>query len=142
MQVFIPYSEFPKIFDSLDYRRLGKQRVETLQLLNAINSRKNNDYGKGWVNHPATKMWANHAHFLAFYGVSCCLAWRKRGYADSLLPHFLNTLEQCPMIIPPEWWGRPDIHNSHRSMLLQKDPEHYANYKAHTTMVDNYVWCL
>lgn len=36
MQTFLPFSDFKKSAESLDYRRLGKQRVECLQILAAL----------------------------------------------------------------------------------------------------------
>ena len=36
MQTFLPYDDFVLSLDCLDYRRLGKQRVESMQLLNAM----------------------------------------------------------------------------------------------------------
>ena len=33
MQVFLPYPDFKKSLESLDDKRLGKQRVETYQLI-------------------------------------------------------------------------------------------------------------
>lgn len=51
----IGYDPTPKFIDTakiLDYRRLGKQRVETWQVLLALGGKS-----KGWVNHPAVRMW-------------------------------------------------------------------------------------
>ena len=57
MQTFLPYPDFKKTAKCLDYRRLGKQRVECKQILNALQKRKGGITKGGWVNHPATKMW-------------------------------------------------------------------------------------
>jgi len=35
MQTFLPYPDFLQSLQSLDNKRLGKQRVETFQILNA-----------------------------------------------------------------------------------------------------------
>ena len=59
MQTFLPYQSFKESAKSLDYRRLGKQRVEVLQLLNSIKKLKNKEPVKGWKNHPARKIWYN-----------------------------------------------------------------------------------
>ena len=40
MQTFLPYSNFYKSAKVLDQKRLGKQRVEVLQLLNSIKASK------------------------------------------------------------------------------------------------------
>ncbi len=53
MQTFLPYSSFEKTAKVLDWRRLGKQRVEGMQIINAIG----NPDAKGWRNHPISIMW-------------------------------------------------------------------------------------
>ena len=54
MQTFLPYKSFRNSFESLDYKRLGKQRVEARQVLNILRDKTQT---KGWRNHPITKMW-------------------------------------------------------------------------------------
>lgn len=48
MQTFLPYPSFAESARVLDRQRLGKQRVEVLQLLRALTGQT-----KGWANHPA-----------------------------------------------------------------------------------------
>ena len=53
MQTFLPYKDFSRSAKVLDRQRLGKQRVEGLQILQCL-------LGIGslrWKNHPAVKMW-------------------------------------------------------------------------------------
>jgi hypothetical protein len=45
MQTFLPYPDFRKSAEVLDRQRLGKQRVEGLQLINSLAGITN---GKGW----------------------------------------------------------------------------------------------
>lgn len=52
VQTFLPYPDFERSAAVLDPARLGKQRVETLQVLRALELP---DYG--WRNHPAVGMW-------------------------------------------------------------------------------------
>lgn len=85
----MPYPDFSKSASVLDYRRLGKQRVECKQILNALLG--NSD---GWVNHPATKMWQGHEISLCRYAIKICEEWRNRGYNDSLLPFFTELLSK------------------------------------------------
>ena len=54
MQTFLPYRDFKQSFRVLDYRRLGKQRVEAHQVLNVLLGRTTTG---GWRNHPITRMW-------------------------------------------------------------------------------------
>ena len=59
MQTFLPYESFEKSAQTLDWRRLGKQRVEGMQIINAITGKKRKDGKpyKGWINHPCSVMW-------------------------------------------------------------------------------------
>ena len=63
MQTFLPYPDFARSARVLDRKRLGKQRVETLQVLRAATVP-----GYGWYRHPATAMWAGHVPALVAYG--------------------------------------------------------------------------
>lgn len=53
MQTFLTSRNPSKTATELDYRRLGKQRVETIQIALILLGLQE---GKGWVNHPAIKM--------------------------------------------------------------------------------------
>ena len=57
MQTFLPYKDFRKSLQCLDYRRLGKQRVEAMQIHNILTGKNESS---AWVNHPAVKMWKGH----------------------------------------------------------------------------------
>src|SRR5687768_5243480 len=52
VQTFLPYPDFERSARALDPRRLGKQRVEVLQICNALHRETG-----GWINHPVTRMW-------------------------------------------------------------------------------------
>tara|TARA_R100000995_G_C3391837_1_gene80859 strand:+ start:150 stop:560 length:411 start_codon:yes stop_codon:yes gene_type:complete len=117
MQTFLPYRSMSKSIRCLDYRRLGKQRVEALQILNALGGKS-----KGWVNHPATKMWRGYESALKFYKDLCIEEWVRRGYK--------NTMERNTThgpVLMPHWLGDEKLHASHRSNLLRKDPVFYGN---------------
>lgn len=120
MQTFLPYADFSLSAKVLDYRRLGKQRVECKQILLALNKTSG-----GWVNHPAVKMWRGHENALAWYGAAMCMEWIDRGYKDSLLPFFH---ERWAVAGPayPDWLGDEDFHLSHQSNLIRKDAAFYA----------------
>lgn len=120
MQTFLPYPSFSQSAASLDRARLGKQRVECKQILNALDGRS-----KGWVNHPAVKMWRSYEQELALYGKIVCITWINRGYNDSLLDFFEERFRAAPDVMPPKWLGNPDFHRSHMSNLIRKLPEHY-----------------
>jgi hypothetical protein len=137
MQTFLPYSDFYKSGSILDQKRLGKQRVEVLQMLNKI---RGITQGKGWSNHPCTKMWSKTPNALVEYGVQICHAWRDRGYKDTCLDkikaHFVPT-ETKEM---PSWLGDVHFHLSHKSMLIQKKPEFYSNLWPNVPNNLEYIW--
>lgn len=123
MQTFLPYPSFADSAHVLDYRRLGKQRVETLQILHAL---VNPAYG--WQNHPAVKMWRGSERVLALYGLAMCREWLRRGYEDTCfqkIEQFLPTLNGGAS---PAWLGDIAFHRSHQSNLLRKDPAHYSTF--------------
>ena len=119
MQTFLPYPDFEMSARSLDRQRLGKQRVEVLQILNVLTGRR-----EGWRNHPAVRMWSGHEQSLAEYGQAICTEWTRRGYADTCAAKIARL---CPdgAAVPPPWLGRDDFHRSHQSKLVRKDPGHY-----------------
>ncbi|AOS64839.1 hypothetical protein TL08_20240 [Actinoalloteichus hymeniacidonis] len=128
VQTFLPCVDFDDCAAVLDARRLGKQRVEVLQILRALVWP---DYG--WKNHPAVAMWRGFTRALVCYGVAICEDWRALGGRDTVLPQLLmftggvrDTQEQLDEsgLLPP-WLGLADLHNSHRCALVAKDPEHY-----------------
>ena len=80
MQPFLPYESFEESASVLDWRRLGKQRVEGMQIINAINNPKK----QGWQNHPATIMWTPYVNALKLYTNVIILEWIKRGYNNNM----------------------------------------------------------
>ncbi len=125
MQTFLPYPSFSRSAEVLDGPRLGKQRVETLQLLRA-----NTVPGYGWRHHPAAKMWTGHLPALVSYGLAMTDAWISRGHADTVRPQLLafapevDGVPQDALEVPP-WLGEEDFHLAHRSNLVRKDPAYY-----------------
>lgn len=121
MQTFLPYQSFEDSAACLDYRRLGKQRVETLQLLRALTGQS-----EGWVNHPCTKMWKNYEASLKRYGIAICIAWIKLGYKDTVLEKITNI--NVPDTEDPFWLGDENFHLSHKSNLLRKNRDWYGKF--------------
>ena len=145
MQTFLPYSNFYESAKVLDQKRLGKQRVEVLQLLNSIKASKEDRPYKGWKNHPCRKMWYmgpdyDYANALVEYGLDVCIAWKERGYKDTCFDKIAAHYDSNKAIEYPEWLGREDIHQSHRSMLIQKEKSWYRDLWP--TEKDNleYIW--
>lgn len=139
MQTFLQYPSYAETARSLDYKRLGKQRVEAKQILLAMERSSG-----GWVNHPATNMWRGHRVQLCRYAIAICDEWIARGYNDTLRPFFLakehELLSNGETAEMPSWFGRDDIHSSHRSNLLRKHPEFYSQFGWSESPDLPYIW--
>jgi hypothetical protein len=129
VQTFLPVADFEASARLLDNARLGKQRVETLQVLRALELP---DYG--WANHPVVTMWRGRTPALVAYGLATVRVWRERGFADSthdLIAEFAPDVVGVPQAELaaagrlPSWLGDEAFHRAHRSNLLAKDPEFY-----------------
>lgn len=128
MQTFLPFADFKKSVEVLDYRRLGKQRVECLQLLKALKQ------GGGWSNHPATKMWQGYEEALETYMAECIAEWIKRDYKNTMTAKIHIDYKF------PFWLGDESFHASHRSNLLRKDPVYYSKFDWKEPHDLPYVW--
>jgi len=126
MQTFLPYPSFAQSVRALDPPRLGKQRVEALQLQRALTVP-----GYAWRNHPAAKMWLGYLPALTRYALEAADAWVELGHADTVREQVLafapeiDGIPQDQLDLPP-WVGDEDFHRSHQSNLIRKDPERYG----------------
>lgn len=131
MQTFLPVPDFNETAKILDYRRLGKQRVESFQLLNILTGKTEK---KGWRNHPACLMWKGFEKALMYYHDCMIREWIKRGYNNNMKLYEVNDYE-----LPP-WHGDWEFHASHRSNLLRKDLEYYSKFGWVEPDNMEYVW--
>ncbi len=123
MQTFLPFESFEESAACLDNKRLGKQRVETLQIVESLLG-----ISGGWVNHPATKMWRGHVNALCRYGLVCCDQWESRGFKDNIWWSLDGYYAESDETGNPLWLGNKIFHDSHKSNLYRKDPVHYAQF--------------
>jgi hypothetical protein len=135
VNTFLPYSDFDACAAALDNRRLGKQRVETLQILRTLAGET-----KGWRNHPAVKMWRGYERALVEYGLAMCAEWVRRGFVDRCASE-LRKRRKGALILPP-WLGNDVLHASHRSNLLRKDPDFYSRHSWKEEPDLPYLWPL
>lgn len=135
VNTFIPFNSFEKCAACLDNKRLGKQRVEAMQIINIITGATKT---KGWRNHPVVAMWQDYPDALKAYYNAVVKEWIKRGFVNNM------TLYTIPAKYKMPWFMNClTVQMSHRGNLVRKNPEHYAqqfgilppNYTAHT-----YVW--
>jgi hypothetical protein len=132
VQTFLPWADFEASARALDTKRLGKQRVECIQVVRGLTVPT-----YGWRHHPAVKMWRGHLEALGRYALTCCDVWVERGHGDTcaatlradLAAAGVTTIRsQAELAVAgelPPWLGDEDFHRSHRSSLVRKDPAHY-----------------
>lgn len=123
MQTFLPVPSFEESAKILDYRRLGKQRVEGLMILRIFDGQESK-----WANHPAVRMWRGHEHWLQSYTLSMCNEWISRGYKDTIVPEILAYNFPVFPLSFPKWIGNEKFHESHQSNLVRKLPGHYRTF--------------
>jgi hypothetical protein len=144
MQTFVPLiSSFDDMAKTLDRARLNKQALEGWQILMTLlelDPQGNHRTPKGWVNHPAVKMWRGYETALYLYIQAMVEEWLDRGYKSTIgikakatfdaalsagLAHFSPTEA-------PEWMTNRElfdsIASSHRTALLNKDYEWYSQF--------------
>ena len=147
MQTFLPYADFARTAHALDVKRLGKQRVEVIQIVRALTRP-----GYGWAHHPAVLMWKGYEEALGCYGLSMCEVWLDRGFGDTCAATIRTDLRTVGVeqirsqqqlgdsdALPP-WLGDEALHRSHQSALLRKDPEFYAGLFPGVPHDLPYIW--
>lgn len=151
MQTFLPWDDFEDSAATLDRQRLGKQRVETMQILNVLEAIQPERYPGlielhgpqlGWTNHPAVLMWKGFEFALCEYGIAVCNEWLSRGYKDGVRNRFLEFMakhRQWGDDYPP-WLGVPEFHQSHRNALVHKAPELYRELFLDAKPALDYWW--
>ena len=133
VNTFLLDADFAVSASYLDDSRLWKQILEATQIINSISG------GKGWKNHPAVLMWAGFIPALKEYINAHLEEWKYRGKNNNSVNVYV--IEE-PIIYP--WWLFTDqLYYSHRASLLRKNPEYYAELRAHipeTYLTRGYFW--
>lgn len=143
MQTFLVEHSFADTMNILDYRRLGKQRVEAKQILKALgyyphelmSSEELETYlrtpheERPWRNHPAVRMWDGFPIMLAAYHNAAIREWTSRGYTNNMPLIDTAQMQNNGMNSDAPWWNSSsEFHKSHKSNLLRKDPEYYSQF--------------
>lgn len=121
MQTFLPFADFAQSAAVLDYRRLGKQRLEARQILRTLEGRS-----RGWERHPAVRMWRGWEPALRLYYNVIVIEWVGRGYRNTMP---LERVGAGGAAVAMPWWiGDERLHASHRANLKRKDAGWYAQF--------------
>jgi Pyrimidine dimer DNA glycosylase len=155
MQTFLPYPDYAESAAVLDTKRLGKQRVETLQIFQVLvrlRWRRSADRTvnvieefepKGWRNHPAVLGWKGYEASLLDYQRAVCAEWTGRGFADTCRASTEGLFAASGLpggTARPPWAEDPAVHRSHRSNLIRKDPDFYGPLFPGVPADLEYVW--
>ena len=128
MQTFLPYESFRESAKVLDWRRLGKQRVEGMQIIQTIEKQN------GWKHHPIVKMWTPYVPALKQYTNIIITEWIGRGYNNNMEFYDIDNVEY------PDWLGNEKFHASHRANLLRKDFDWYSQFGWTENSESPYLW--
>lgn len=127
----------------LDNQRLNKQALEGWQIMMTLlelDPAGNHRQPKGWVNHPAVKMWRGHESGLLNYIVEMVIEWKRRGYKSTIADKAMATYDRAIDLglvwengttDLPDWMYEPiydALASSHRVALLTKKYEWYSQF--------------
>jgi hypothetical protein len=143
LQTFLPLTtnDFASIAKTLDNRRLNKQALEGWQILMVLLSldpEGNHREPKGWVNHPAVKMWRGHEGILYIYIMEMVAEWKRRGFKSTIDEKATNTYkiafaDGSVNLTYPEWMTNDEIYSeitsTHRQALLVKEYSWYHQFE-------------
>jgi Pyrimidine dimer DNA glycosylase len=147
MQTFVPYADFEASARALDTKRLGKQRVEVIQIVRALTVP-----GYAWSQHPAVLMWKGYEEALGRYGLTMCEVWLELGFGDTCaatiaadlaafgIPAIRSEAELAGAGALPPWLFDAAVQESHQSALVRKDPEFYRKLFPDVRPDLDYVW--
>jgi hypothetical protein len=146
MQTFITSFNQTETAKNLDNKRLGKQRVEAIQIANCLLIKENR-----WKNHPAVKMWEGNTNYLILIYLKEILEeWEKRGFKNFKCQEHFNTLKNLAyhtvnknyeiFALKPIWVTEEFIL-SHKSNLIRKNSDYYKPIFGYD-IPDNlpYIW--
>lgn len=144
MQTFIPIAtdNYQSIAKTLDNKRLNKQALEGWQILMTLlelDPQGNHRTPKGWVNHPAVKMWRGHESALYAYVLNMVEEWKSRGFKSTIGTKAMQTMQVAyenaltdvePIV--PKWMSNKNqleaVASTHRQALLVKDYAWYSQF--------------
>ena len=125
MQTFITDLDISTSMKNLDNKRLGKQRVEALQIADCLLVRESR-----WKNHPAVKMWRGYEDFLILIYIKSAMdEWTRKGFKNEKCLEWWKSL--LPRVRESEigkpFWINENFVKAHRSNLIRKNANFYKN---------------
>lgn len=134
VNIFVIDPNIYKTMEVLDYRRLGKQRLEAKQIINTLESSSD-----GWKNHPALLSWKDHIEPLKAYYNICVQEWVNRGYKNTMELYEIDESKFHALEYHDGKFSEPDKYSypkfvsfepfifSHQASLKRKDSIFYKD---------------
>ncbi|QCW22036.1 hypothetical protein SEA_YAKULT_32 [Gordonia phage Yakult] len=119
---------------NLDPKRLANQVNECQSIWVALTE------GRGYVHHPATRMWEGYEIALAQYAVAMCEEHERRTMSTHALHENFRQRRAQGRLQRPWWWGHAGLLESHRSNLIRKRAEWYLPRYPDTALSLPYLW--
>ena len=142
MQTFITDFDMEQNAKNLDNKRLGKQRVEALQIADCLLVKESR-----WKNHPAVKMWKGYEGFLILeYLREILIEWEERGFKNEKCREHWGKFKNIifngdkKIIYNEPFWLKSDFIETHRSNLIRKNREYYKKLFPNTKEGLEYIW--
>lgn len=96
-----------------------------------------------WPNHPASRMWQGHTHWLCLYCIAGIDELYQRGLDYRYLYITFNEIRSLHENTgPPRWLGNRAFHRSHQSNLVRKNPIYYRQFFPNVPDNLPYIWPL
>ena len=169
MQTFLPYPSFELSARVLDDKRLGKQRVECLQILKALQPPEVCPGCQGsktvsirWIKSGhqnvvqcprcraagyLPRAWSNHPATRMWRGYENALIYYGQVICDEWMERGYDDtcrdklFQYATQNLPCiPWLGSDKLHSSHRAALLYKLPSHYSQFGWTETPKQDYYW--
>lgn len=139
MQTFITSFDIKETARILDNKRLGKQRIESIQIAKLCLEINNNR----WRNHPAVLMWEGYESYLIkVYLYIIMNEWKERGYKNIKCEIDYRRLYELVKNNSPRFpnWITKEFILSHQSNLVRKKPEYYRKFFPDVPDDLPYIW--
>lgn len=151
IQTWLPFPNFRESAQALSDSDLELQRYHVLHIIETLHLVETSDlpeeYDKTDVSDLSLvcNMWREYEMQLCEYGLEICDEWSVRNrIPDPLYQHIAKHLEWATsddaLMGTPQWFGNIDFHDSHKSALFRKNPEHYRETLGFDPRVDKIIW--
>jgi hypothetical protein len=142
MKILLPSPNFKLSAKILSNEDLETQEENIRKALRCLHQTPDAD--ESLWDDPYVLMWLGHELQLAEFGLVCFEELKSRNLAgavteDELYVHMQAASSGSPD--KPDWWGRVDLHISHKAALLRQDYAYYQPFFASYVSQDlEMVW--